>query len=270
MLRTFEARFPVTDRVAADPVALVHAHAERSDREVVALLASSLAFGRAASLVAKIGAVLAELGSSPGGRVADGRLPDLRGWSHRWIRGGDVRWLLSAAGACLREHGSLEAAFAAGDDGSGDDLLAPMRAFALRLREAAGRPERTLTRGQRYLLPVPNGRSAAKRACLFLRWMARPADGVDLGLWPSVGTRRLTIPVDTHVARIGRYLGLTERATAGWAMAREITASLARFDATDPTRFDFALSHLGIMGGCPRRRRAATCARCDLVAACRL
>jgi hypothetical protein len=35
-----------------------------------------------------------------------------------------------------------------------------------------------------HLLPDPRGGSASKRLVLFLRWMVRPADGVDLGLWP--------------------------------------------------------------------------------------
>ena len=98
----------------------------------------------------------------------------------------------------------------------------------------------------------------------------RPTDGIDLGLWTELGAERLTVALDTHVARIGRYIGLTERRSPGWAMARDVTDSLRRIDPQDPTRFDFALSHLGIMGACPRRRSASACARCDLLRVCRL
>ena len=135
---------------------------------------------------------------------------------------------------------------------------------------AAWFPNGRLPHGARYLLSVPDGQAAAKRWCLFLRWMVRPADGVDLGLWSDISTRRLTIPLDTHVARIGAYIGLTDRRTPGWAMAREITGNLARYCPDDPTRFDFAISHLGIMGSCPRRRNPVKCAGCDLLSACRL
>jgi hypothetical protein len=53
-------------------------------------------------------------------------------------------------------------------------------------------------------------------------------------------------------------------------MAREITKNLARFAPADPTSFDFPLSHLGIMGDCPRKQNPIQCAACDLVKVCRL
>jgi uncharacterized protein (TIGR02757 family) len=277
-LEGFLARFPTADRLAADPVRLAHVPSAPEDREIAALVASCLAFGRAASIIAKAEAALATLGPRPAEaarRLQDGEVPPgLRAWRHRWIAGRDLAWLLAGAGRVLREQGSLRAAFAADLAASptGGDLLEPMARFARRFRpdDPDAWHDGPPSPSARYLLPVPNGTAAAKRLCLFLRWMGRRADGVDLGLWPEVPAERLTIPLDTHVARIGVYLGLTARRTAGWATAREITESLRRLDPADPTRFDFALSHLGIMGGCPRRRRPRACAACDLAAACRL
>ena len=278
-LERFHAAFPTQERLGADPVQLAHAWSRVDDREVAALVASSLAFGRAASVVAKARQALEPFGPRLADSVAalePGRLPPhLAGWTHRWISGRDLAWLLSSAGALLREHGSLGAAFRAGvrASDSTEHLLEPMARFAERLRSHDARPwlgSDALTHGAAFLVPVADGQAAAKRWCLMLRWMVRAPDGVDLGLWQDLGAQRLTIPLDTHVARIGAYIGLTDRATPGWAMAREITSNLARFDEGDPTRFDFALSHLGIMGSCPRRRDPGTCAGCDLVTACRL
>ena len=82
---------------------------------------------------------------------------------------------------------------------------------------------------------------------MYLRWMARPDDGVDLGLWRFVPTRDLVIPLDTHIFRIGRHLGWTTRKTPGFRAALDITRSLARFDPEDPVKYDFALSRLGIL-----------------------
>lgn len=271
VLESFLARFPRHERRRRDPVALVHEHAAQEDREVAALVASSLAFGRASQAIDSARRVLDVLGPRPADAVrawgTGSRAACLGTWRHRWVTGTDVAALLSRAGELLRRHDTLEAAFdacRAPDDPAGD-LAAPMRRFA----EALGPPAGESSRGWRFLVPRPRP-AAAKRLCLFLRWLSRPADGVDLGAWRTVSPSELTIPLDTHVARIGRYLGLTDRATPGWAMAREITANLSRFDAADPTRFDFALAHLGIMGGCPRRRDPRTCRRCDLLAACRL
>ena len=72
--------------------------------------------------------------------------------------------------------------------------------------------------GVRFLLPRPSEGSACKRMNLFLRWMVRPEDGVDCGVWTSVAPRQLIIPLDTHIARISSYIGLTSMRSPGWSM----------------------------------------------------
>jgi endonuclease III len=79
----------------------------------------------------------------------------------------------------------------------------------------------------------------------------------------------LLVPLDTHVARIARYLGLTDREDLTWRTAEEITAGLRRLDPADPVRFDFALCHHGMSGACPVRRDPAKCAVCPLRDECR-
>lgn len=267
-LETFVARFPAAERRRSDPVQLVHRYRVPEDQEVAAYLAAVLAFGRVGSLIPKATALLDALGERPARQLKTGvpRLP--RNWVHRWIRREDMTWLLEALGRTLREDGSLLASARTACSPSDRDLLPAMAALSRRLREAAPGPPHS--QGRQWLAPSADGSGAAKRLCLLFRWMVRPADGVDLGHWSALGPERLTVPLDTHVARIGRYVGLTERRSPGWAMAREITDNLSRLDPADPTRFDFALSHLGIMGACPRRRRPATCASCDLLRVCRL
>jgi len=105
---------------------------------------------------------------------------------------------------------------------------------------------------------------------LFLRWMARPDDGVDCGVWTQVRKDQLVIPLDTHIARISSYIGLTEMKSPGWAMALDITRGLRRLDVSDPLRYDFALCHLGIAGNCPRKRDLRKCFACPIKAICRL
>lgn len=94
------------------------------------------------------------------------------------------------------------------------------------------------------LFPSPADGSACKRPCLFLRWVARKDDGIDLGLWRSLPPAKLVAPVDVHVARVARRLGALRRRTLGWKAALEITAALRRVDPEDPLRFDFAMVHV--------------------------
>jgi uncharacterized protein (TIGR02757 family) len=103
---------------------------------------------------------------------------------------------------------------------------------------------------------------------LLLRWMARPADGVDLGMWP-VPRSLLLVPVDTHIHKLGRNLGLTSRKDVSWKTAEEITAALSRFDPADPVKYDFSLCHLGMLQRCPSRRDPSRCEGCGVISVCR-
>ena len=82
--------------------------------------------------------------------------------------------------------------------------------------------------------------------------MVRPADGIDLGLWREIPASLLLVPVDTHIHKLGRNLGFTRRANLSWQTAEEITEGLRQFDRRDPTKYDFALCHLGMLQRCPR------------------
>jgi uncharacterized protein (TIGR02757 family) len=122
----------------------------------------------------------------------------------------------------------------------------------------------------RHLFSGPARGGASKRLCLFLRWMVRSDDGIDLGLWSFIPPAKLIMPLDAHVVRIGSYLGLTRRRSPGWLMAREMTARLRTLSPEDPVKYDFALCHFGMAGECPIRPERKRCARCGLQQVCRV
>lgn len=250
----------------ADPVELVHRFADPADRELVGLVAALLAFGNAVAIRASVGRVLAALGPSPSRTVHRLSQRALRrrldGFAHRVYRGSDVARMLGRAGALAREHGSLGDAMASRMDDSGGDLREALARVCDELRGPRPSP------GLAHLVADPRAGSACKRSLLYLRWMVRPADGVDLGLWP-LSPAALVIPVDTHVHRISRNLGLTDRKTASWKTAEEITARLRAFDPRDPVKYDFAICHLGVSRDCPSRPDPAKCAECVLRPVCK-
>ena len=85
-----------------------------------------------------------------------------------------------------------------------------------------------MTRGIKFMFPLPEKGSACKRMNLFLRWMIRK-DELDFGIWNEIPSSKLVIPVDTHVARICQSLRLTNRKIPGWKMAEEITEKLKKY-----------------------------------------
>jgi uncharacterized protein (TIGR02757 family) len=97
--------------------------------------------------------------------------------------------------------------------------------------------------------------------------MARPADGIDLGMW-NVDRARLLVPVDVHIHRLARNLGFTRRSGTSWRTTEEITKALARLDGADPTRYDFSLCHMGMLQRCPSRRAPALCEGCGVKPVC--
>ncbi len=239
-----------------DPIQIVRRYNRLEDRELAAFIAAALAFGRVASVMASVEAVLNVLGPAPADQVRrfdparDGA--PLRGLVHRWTRGPDFIALVWILRQLLEQHGSLERAFAEGLTSEAEDIEPVLESFSSRARAvplapAYGRvPKRP---GVFYFFARPSTGAACKRLNLFLRWMVR-RDAVDPGGWTSIPSRLLVVPLDTHTIRTGRCLRLTRRVTPGWRMASEITASLRHLDPDDPVRYDFALCHLGMMGAC--------------------
>lgn len=238
---------------------------------MAAFLASSLAFGRVASINASLERLFGALGPHPAStlRKHEAPVPGLAGFVHRWVDAGSLRPFLRAVGETLRAEGSLGALFASGDEGEADYVPALDRFFSV-LRERTDVPAGKRTQGLRFLLPSPGEGGACKRAHLLLRWTVRSAD-VDLGLWKGgrFSPARLLLPMDTHVHRISRYLGLTARPTADLCSAREATGWLSRIDPLDPVRFDWSLSRLGILAECVRDPRRSRCGDCAVRPVCR-
>jgi uncharacterized protein (TIGR02757 family) len=241
---------------ARDPIQIVRRYPDLADREVIAFVAAGLAFGRVASVMATVEAVAAALGPQPGEFVrrfdASRDDADLRALGHRWTRGDDLVGFIWILHELIGTHGSLEAAFAPGVSAEDADVGPAIERFSSLAREVDLRPaygRRPKSPGAHYFFTRPSSGSACKRLNLFLRWMVR-ADAIDPGGWTRISPSQLVVPLDTHTIRIGRCLRLTRRASPGWLMAAEITASLRAFDPHDPVRYDFALCHLSMMGAC--------------------
>lgn len=266
-LDSVRARCDIESRRNNDPVEFVHRYGHADDRELVALIASSLAFGNVKALRAKIEDALARLGPDLA-RVAEDPAEVARrllGWKHRVYRAEHLTGLLVGARRVQRASGSLGAALAAQLQRTGD-LREALSAWAAAIRREGGLDGDS--RGGAHILADPGKGSAVKRLMLLLRWMIRPADGVDLGLW-DIPTSRLLIPVDTHIHKLSRNLGLTRRNDVSWRTAEEITAALRRLDPDDPVKYDFSLCHLGMLQHCPSRRDSVRCEGCGVQSVCR-
>ncbi len=262
-----------SDRLLADPVQFVHRYKNPLDQELVALVASSMAFGNVTSIVRKTELLLGELGPSPHKASSSlGKLQQaLSGFRHRVYVGDDLARLLAGGRAVQARYGTIGDRFAALIAQS-HDLREALTILCDEIREAGGLPSETLKvgerRGPKHVLADPRGAGANKRLMLFLRWMIRPRDGTDLGLWP-IDPKTLVIPLDTHIHKVAQNLGFTKRPQVSWQTAVEVTDALRLYDASDPVKYDFSLCHMGMLQRCPSRRDPRRCDGCGLIAHCR-
>ena len=236
--------------IVPDPLQFVWEYEDPADREVVGLVASSLAFGAVAQIVKSVAAVLEKM-PDPARWVRRTRVETMRkvfaGFRHRFVDGDDLSDMLCGVRGALEQWGSLRACFAARLDPCDATMVPALAAFVAALGGGSGR-------SRNYLIPSPSLGSACKRLNLFLRWMVRK-DYVDPGVWAPLLSRRaqgiraaskLIVPLDTHMHRIGLGLGLTSRRQGNLRTALEITEGFRRICPEDPVRYDFTLTRLSM------------------------
>lgn len=227
--------------ISPDPLQFVQAYPDPADREIAGMIASSLAFGNVSQILRSISAVLDHL-PRPAQRLDSATHAWLAqrfsGFRHRYVTGVELTELLWGIKLLRESHGSLRACFLREVAPGHPNVLPALEAFVAQLRAEDGH-------ARNYLLPDPARGSACKRLNLFLRWMVR-RDDVDPGGWNGISPAQLIVPLDTHMHRISRALGLTLRNAGDLRTALEITEAFRAFTPEDPVRYDFALTRLGI------------------------
>jgi uncharacterized protein (TIGR02757 family) len=225
--------------VSPDPLQFLYNYEKAEDREVVALIASSLAYGKVAQILKSVAKVLDILGPAPAAYLAaaerDETEEKLKDFVHRFTDGKELSGFLSCIGGILRRSGTLEELFLSHYKNNAWDAA---EAFVSELLECGGKDDM-------FLLPRPSKGSACKRLALFLRWMVR-CDDVDPGGWAMIKPDALFIPLDTHMFNICTTLGLCTRRAADGRAAVQITDSFRMICPEDPVRYDFSLTRFGI------------------------
>ncbi|MBN2135420.1 MAG: TIGR02757 family protein [Acidobacteria bacterium] len=223
-----------------DPVSFLFRYDDLRDREIVGLIASSLAYGRVAHILKSVEQVLSQM-SQPRQFILGNSHKDFqkifKNFKHRFTTSDDVAHLCVGIKNVIGEFGSLYDCFMSGYNDNHETVLPALTGFLCNLQIPGDRCN--------SLIPAPEKKSAMKRMNLFLRWMVRK-DAIDPGGWEKVSKSKLILPLDVHTHRMGIKLGLTERKPADIRTALEITKALREFDPEDPVKYDFALTKYSI------------------------
>lgn len=228
-----------------DPIAFMHAFEGKHDREIAGFFAALMAWGRRDIVMAKVEQLLDRMDHCPAQLILQYTEADshrFSGFVHRTWNGSDVDLLCRILHHIYHTFGDFEGFWAdlhrqATHEGIPFMKLFHTRFFGL-LGEAPGRTRRHIGDGLKN--------SSCKRLWLYLRWAVRPSSRVDLGIMQFIPPSELMIPLDVHVARHARRLGLLQRSYNDWQAVEELTEILRKLDPLDPAKYDYALFGLGV------------------------
>ncbi len=223
-----------------DPLVFVRLYSNLQDREVAGLIASALALGQVNLIMNAVDTVLSKF-NSLFADVKNLKYKDFEkmfnGFCYRFFKTQHIAGFLSGISYIIRKYGSVGDCFKKKYEEE-DSYINAIHSFNREfLENCPSHPGILITESWKG--------SPFKRFNLFLRWMARH-DNIDPGGWDFIDKSKLIVPLDTHMAQIGTYLGFTKRPSSSLKKAIEITEGLKNYDKQDPVRFDFSLTRLGI------------------------
>jgi len=261
LLNNFYREYDFKERLKHDPVEFPRRYSTPADIEVAGFIASCFAYGRVELFKPVIEKILIPGGNRPALFFKNFTLKKdaehFKGISFRFNKERDILCLIYMLSQTLKKIGSLKNLFYRYYRQGQEDIGEALNSFVdffLGIDTSAIYGRNIKPYGLTQFFPAPEKGSACKRMNLFLRWMVRTKD-IDLGIWDRIPQSKLIIPLDTHIAKISKCLGLTDRTTPDWKTAKGITQSLKKLDPEDPLKYDFALCHLGISGMCKGMNR---------------
>lgn len=237
------ATYNCKEFIKNDPVSFPHSFTRREDVEIVALLASIIAWGNRKMILASGRKMFHDImHSAPYDYVMSGEWEQLDDSLniHRTFFARDFKYICRGLRNIYAKHGTMERLFLDCTVWEGIENLRS---------EMAAANGGTMTRHlSNPVAQKGKPASACKRMHMMLRWLCRKDGVVDLGIWNAVSPAELMIPLDVHVARTARLLGLITRKQNDRKTVEELTAQLRSLSPDDPVKYDFALFGVGEAG----------------------
>ncbi len=229
-----------------DPIQIPRAFQLLQDIEITAFWTAILAWGQRKTIINSATRLFSLMDNAPYDFIRNhqehDRAPFLD-FRHRTFQPADTLYFLEFFQDYYSRFDSLEDAFAQFIQPQYDHAGPAIQGFHDLFFSLPDSPQRT-----RKHVPTPESGSTCKRMNMFLRWMVRQdTAGVDFGLWQKIRPSQLLIPLDVHVDRVARKLGLIQRKQTDWKTVLELTDRLKQLDPLDPVRFDFALFGMGVL-----------------------
>ncbi len=233
--------------IETDPISIPHQFSKKEDVEIAAFLVATIAWGQRISIINNGNKLMRLMNHEPHEFILNFSKRDavrFENFVHRTFNSVDCIFFLNSLKNIYTKHKGLEYAFSdkfTKDKIDVKDAITNFRELFLSIPHQ--------TRSDKHI-SNPSAKSSAKRLCMYLRWMVRKdKHGVDFGIWKSINSSQLCLPLDVHTGNVSRKLGLLTRTQNDWQAVEEITSVLREFDKKDPIKYDFSLFGLGAFEG---------------------
>ena len=234
-----------------DPIQFIHRNKNKQDTELSGFIASLFAYGNRKMFIEKINDLMRRADNDISNYVKNGDFSNLKGLEYRFSKDYDIIPVFNILSELYTKSNGLEELFEYAFKslpienhysfrGTKYDhfLQTVVDYFYARAPKDAGH-------GFYHMIPNPKNGGAMKRMNMFLRWMVRKSP-VDVGIWQFMNPKDLYIPLDVHVARVSRNMGLLERKSNDYPAVIELMENLRDFCPEDPVKYDFAMFAYGI------------------------
>lgn len=232
--------YETTDFIKDDPIRFPNRFKTKKDIELAGFISSLVAYGRRDVFIKKLEEIFNIAQDEPLNFIQNFEPEILGNFNYRFGKTQDFAEIFLILKELYTKDGGLEELFKYGyNNPVKNNMFIPVTDyFYSRAKDSTGE-------GFYFMIPNPQKGGAMKRMCMFLRWMVRKGP-VDFGLWDFMPASDLLIPLDVHVARISRKMGLLTRNANDFKSVIELTNKLKEFDPNDPVKYDFAMFGYGV------------------------
>ena len=241
-------KYETVDFIKNDPIQFCHRFSKKEEIELAGFIASLFAYGNRKIFIKKLDEIFAKSEDDLLGFIKNGDFTSLKGVEYRFSKENDIIPIFKILSKLYNESKGLEELFKYA-------WIQPVQRQSILERKQLfhqtvvdyfySNAPKTATQGFYHMIPNPNNGGAMKRMNMYLRWMVRKGP-VDLGIWDFIPTSELLIPLDVHVARVSREMGLLTRKSNDFRAVIKLTNQLKIFCPEDPTKYDFAMFAFGV------------------------
>lgn len=233
--------YETKDFIKDDPIQFPHRYTDKKDIELAGFISSMFAYGNRKVFVKKLDELFRLMENKPFDYVVNSDFKNITGFNYRFAKDFDVKEIFLILKDLYIKDGGLEELFEYGWKQKNE--VYPM--FQVVTDYFYSRVTNQVGQGFYHLIPNPQNNGTMKRMNMFMRWMVRDGE-VDLGIWDFMPKSELLIPMDVHVARISREMGLLTRKSNDIKAVMELTCNLKKLDMKDPIKYDFGMFGKGI------------------------